>query len=140
MDLDHQCIDFILILRPIWNKINALTYIALSHILATLCCIALNFSYKNINVKSMYDSVKLPLLTNVYIYMALKHTLKSTHWTYFESKSMHLIALSYWSITMPCFTLPWNYLGVTILCHALNKVKKYHIATLWYYYSSEVKI
>ena len=130
-DLDRQCIDFFLILRSIWEKINALTYIALSHISSALHCIALIF-HKNINVKSMYISVKLPLLTIVYIYIVLKLTLKSIHWTYFERKinASHCIDLLIQYITLPCFALKLFRGHNTLPCLVLIK-KRPHRHTLW---------
>ena len=129
-DLDRQCIDFFLILRSIWEKINALTYIALSHILAALHCIALIF-HKNINIKSMYISVKLPLLTIVYIYIALKLTLKSIHWTYFERKinALHCIDLLIHYIALPCLALKLFGSHNTLPCFALIQ-KRPHRRTL----------
>ena len=129
-DLDLQYIDFFLILRPIWEKINALTCIELSHISAALWCIALMF-YKNINVKSMFNSFKLPLLTILYIYIALKHILKSMHWTYFERKinASHCIDLLIQYITLPCFALKLFRGDYTLPCLVLIK-KRPHCRTL----------
>ena len=121
---------FFLILRPIWNKINALSYIALSQISVELHCIALIF-HKNINVKSMYISVKLPLLTIVYIYIALKLTLKSIHWTYFERKinALSCIDLLIYYIALPCLALISFGSLNTLPCFALIK-KRPHCRTL----------